>query len=212
MMSKKGKLVLWVIISLILGMLFMNMYLNLNEMNEMNETEVTINEPSVAEIQYKSYLQRNEINDTVKSMMEKGQMHEVLKVFEGISDDPSLAHSITNFALRYDIPISLLFSIVSVESNFNPRAINKNRNGTHDYGLMSLNSRTFSGYSKEQLYEIEMNLKLGCEYLLMLKNKYRTWGEAVIHYNGLYTNGAGSYMVKVLEREREFERLFNEMI
>jgi len=206
MMSKKGKLVLWVIVSLILGMLFMNMYLNLNE------TEVTINEPSVAEIQYKPYLQRNEINDAVKSMMEQGRMLEALKVYESISGDPSLAHTITNYALRYDIPISLLFSIVSVESSFNPPALNKNRNGTLDYGLMSLNSRTFTGYSKEQLYEIEMNLKLGCEYLLMLKNKYRTWGEAVIHYNGLYTKGAASYMVKVLEREREFERLFNEMI
>jgi soluble lytic murein transglycosylase-like protein len=209
MMSKKGKLVLWVIVSLILGMLFMNMYLNLNEMNE---TQGTINEPSFTELQYKPYLQRNEINDTVKLMMEQGRINEVLKVYEGISGDPTLAHTITNHALRYDIPISLLFSIVSVESNFDPRALNKNRNGSHDYGLMSLNSRTFSGYSKEQLYEIEMNLKLGCEYLLMLKNKYRTWGDAVIHYNGLYTRGAGSYMVKVFEREREFERVFNEII
>jgi soluble lytic murein transglycosylase-like protein len=215
MMSKKGKLVLWVIVSLILGMLFMNMYLNLNEMNEMNEmneTEVTINKPNVAEIQYKPYLQRNEINDAVKSMMEQGRMQDALKVYESISGDPSLTHTIMNYAVKYDIPISLLFSIVSVESNFNSRALNKNRNGTHDYGLMSLNSRTFTGYSKEQLYEIEINLKLGCEYLLMLKNKYKTWGEAVIHYNGLYTKGAASYMVKVLEREREFERLFNEMI
>ena len=46
----------------------------------------------------------------------------------------------------------------------------------------------------------------------MLKDRYRTWGEAVIHYNGLYTKGAGTYMVKVFEGEREFERLFNEMI
>jgi hypothetical protein len=34
----------------------------------------------------------------------------------------------------------------------------------------------------------------------------------VIHYNGLYTKGAGSYMVKVMEKEREFEKLFNEHI
>ena len=205
-MSKKGKLVLWAVVSLMLGMLFMNMYLNLNE------TEVNINESKVTEVRYKPYLQRNEINDEVKSMIEQGQSYEALKVYISISGDPSLAHTIMNFALRYDIPISLLFSIVSVESEFSPKATNKNNNGTYDYGLMSLNSRTFKGYSKEQLYEIEMNLKLGCEYLLMLKKEYRTWGEAVIHYNGLYTKGAGSYMVKVLEREREYERLFNETI
>ncbi len=205
-MSKKGKRVLWIIVSLIFGMLFMNMYLNLND------TEVNIHEEHITEIQFKPFLQRNEINDTVRSMMEQGRMQDALKVYASISGDPSLSHTIMNYALSYDIPISLLFSIVNVESNFNPRAINKNRNGTRDYGLMSLNSRTFTGYSEEQLYEIELNLKLGCEYLLMLKDRYRTWGEAVIHYNGLYTKGAGSYMVKVLEGEREFERLFNEMI
>ena len=206
MMSKKGKRILWIIVSLILGMLFMNMYLNLND------TEIHIPEQRITEVLYKPYLQRNEINDTVRSMMEQGRMQEALKVYTTISGDASIAHTITNYALRYDIPISLLFSIVNVESNFNPRAINKNRNGTRDYGLMSLNNRTFTGYSEEQLYEIETNLKLGCEYLLMLKDRYRTWGEAVIHYNGLYTKGAGTYMVKVLEGEREFERLFNEMI
>ncbi|KKK69893.1 hypothetical protein LCGC14_2929500, partial [marine sediment metagenome] len=56
------------------------------------------------------------------------------------------------------------------------------------------------------------NLQLGCEFLVMLKKKYRTWGEAVIHYNGLYTKGAGSYMVKVMEKEREFESMFNDKI
>ena len=55
-MSKKGKLVLWAVVSLMLGMLFMNMYLNLNE------TEVNINESKVTEVRYKPYLQRNEIH------------------------------------------------------------------------------------------------------------------------------------------------------
>ena len=205
-MSKKGKLWLWVVLSLTLGMLFMNMYMNLSE------SEAPVDESKATEVKYKPYLQRNEINDAVKSMIEKGQTNEALKVYTSISGDSSLAHTIMNYALRYDIPISLLFSIVSVESEFSPRATNKNSNGTYDYGLMSLNSRTFKAYSREQLYEIEMNLRLGCEYLLRLKKEYITWGEAVIHYNGLYTKGAGSYMVKVLEREREYERLFNETI
>ena len=205
-MSQKGRRILWIIVSLMLGMLFMNMYLNLNH------TEVNVQEQHVTEVLYKPYLQRNEINDTVRSMIEQGRTEEALKVFASISGDNTLAHTIMNHALRYDIPISLLFSIVDVESDFNPRAVNKNKNGTRDYGLMSLNSKTFKGYSEEQLHEVELNLKLGCEYLLMLKSRYRTWGEAVIHYNGLYSKGAGTYMVKVFEGEREFERLFNEMI
>jgi soluble lytic murein transglycosylase-like protein len=206
MMSKKGKKILWIAVSLILAMLFMNMYLNLNDV------ELDNHEEQVSEIQYKPYLQRNEINDRVRSMLEQGNLQEALRVYTSITHDPALAHTIMNYALRYDIPISLLFSIVSVESNFDPHALNRNRNGTRDYGLMSLNSRTFDGYTEDQLYEIETNLRLGCEYLLMLKDRYRTWGEAVIHYNGLYTKGAGTYMVKVFEGEREFERLFNETI
>ena len=205
-MSKRGKIILWLIVSLILGMLSMNMYLNLNE------KEVTINQSKVTEVKYKPYLQREEINAVIKLMTDQGQNNQVLAIYSRIAGDTELAHTIIGYALRYDIPISLLFGIISVESEFNPQALNKNPNGTYDYGLMSLNSNTFKGYAKKQLYDVDMNLELGCEFLLVLKKRYRTWGEAVIHYNGLYSKGAGSYMVKVLEREREYERLFNEMI
>jgi len=205
-MSKRGKIILWLIVSLILGMLSMNMYLNLNE------TEVTINQAKVTEVKYKPFLQREGINDAIRSLIDQGQSGDVLTVYSGIAGDASLAHTIISYALKYDIPVSLLFGIISVESEFNPTATNKNPNGTYDYGLMSLNSNTFRSYTKKQLYDIETNLRLGSEYLLMLKKRYRTWGEAVIHYNGLYSKGAGSYMVKVMERERDYERLFNEMI
>jgi len=205
-MSKRGKIILWLIVSLILGMLSMNMYLNLNE------KEVTINQSKVTEVKYKPYLQREEINAVIKLMTDQGQNNQVLAIYSRIAGDTELAHTIIGYALRYDIPISLLFGIISVESEFNPQALNKNPNGTYDYGLMSLNSNTFKGYAKKQLYDVDMNLELGCEFLLVLKKRYRNWGEAVIHYNGLYSKGAGSYMVKVLEREREYERLFNEMI
>jgi soluble lytic murein transglycosylase-like protein len=205
-MSKRGKIILWLIVSLILGMLSMNMYLNLNE------KEVTINQSKVTEVKYKPYLQREEINAVIKLMTDQGENEQVLAIYSRIAGDTELAYTIIGYALRYDIPISLLFGIISVESEFKPHALNKNPNGTYDYGLMSLNSNTFKGYSKKQLYDIDMNLELGCEFLLVLKKRYRTWGEAVIHYNGLYSKGAGSYMVKVLEREREYERLFNETI
>jgi soluble lytic murein transglycosylase-like protein len=205
-MSKRGRIILWLIVSLILGMLSMNMYLNLNE------KEVTINQSKVTEVKYKPYLQREEINAVIKLMTDQGENEQVLAIYSRIVGDTELAHTIIGYALRYDIPISLLFGIISVESEFNPHALNKNPNGSYDYGLMSLNSNTFKSYAKKQLYEIDTNLELGCKFLLVLKKRYRTWGEAVIHYNGLYSKGAGSYMVKVLEREREYERLFNEMI
>jgi soluble lytic murein transglycosylase-like protein len=178
----------------------------------LNASKVDPGVETVTVVRYKQFLQREEINDAVRDKINQGKKYFIMNIYADLIDDPSLTHLITSYALEYDIPISLLLSIIYVESSFNPAAVNKNSNGTSDYGLMSLNSRTFKGYTDEQLYDVEINLQLGCEFLVMLKEKYRTWGEAVIHYNGLYTKGAGSYMVKVMEKEREFESLFNDKI
>lgn len=206
MLKKKVKIVLLIVIALIAGMLSMNMYLNRGEIDFCLKNKAT------AELQQKAFLQREEINKAIRDRIEQDQIDQVAQIYKDLVGNPVLVYSIIGYAVEYDIPVSLLFSIIYVESSFNPKAINKNSNGTYDYGLMSLNSKTFKGYSREQLYNIETNLRLGCEYLVWLKKRYKTWGESVIHYNGLYTKGAGSYMVKVMEKEREFEKLFNEHI
>lgn len=41
---------------------------------------------------------------------------------------------------RYKVDPYLLAAIAKVESNFNPKAVNLNRNGTEDYGIMQINS------------------------------------------------------------------------
>jgi len=41
----------------------------------------------------------------------------------------------------YNVSSELLSAIAWVESGFNPYAINRNRDGTYDYGLMQINSR-----------------------------------------------------------------------
>ena len=205
-MSKKGKTILWPVMLLIIGMLFVNMYLNLNDTRNIPEAS------EQASINPRPFLQRKEVNREIEKELNSGKAEKIIAIYAEITNDPGLAQIIMNYSIIYDIPTSLLFAIISTESDFNPRAVNKNSNRTYDYGLMSLNSRTFKDYSKAQLLEIETNLRLGCEFLVKLKKRYKTWGEAVIHYNGLYTKGAGSYMVKVMERERQYERLFNERI
>ncbi len=40
----------------------------------------------------------------------------------------------------YGISPEILYNIASVESGFNPYAVNKNKNGSYDYGLMQINS------------------------------------------------------------------------
>lgn len=191
---------------LIIGMLSVNMYLNLND------TKVTPGTSEQTPAVPRPFMQREEVNGKIKNELNSGKTEKVLAIYTEITGDPVLARIIMNYSLIYDIPTSLLFAIISVESDFNPRAVNRNPNRTYDYGLMSLNSRTFRSHSKAQLLEIQTNLRLGCEFLVNLKKRYKTWGEAVIHYNGLYSKGAGSYMVKVMEQEREYERLFNKRI
>lgn len=44
---------------------------------------------------------------------------------------------------RYKVPLELLYAIAKVESDFNPKAINRNTNGSSDHGLMQINSSWF---------------------------------------------------------------------
>lgn len=151
-------------------------------------------------------LSREEVNAAIRDRINSGRADLVLEITAGICPDPGLAYLIICFALVYDVPAPLLFALVSVESSFDPLAESK----AGALGLMQLLPSTFKGYTREQLEDPQVNLRLGCEHLLHLRRKYGTWGDAIIHYNGLYTKGAGSYLVRVMEREREYERIFNE--
>lgn len=81
--------------------------------------------------------------------------------------DPGRAHIdrlINKYARIYDVPASLVHSVVRRESTYNPKA----RNGIH-VGLMQLNPRTAQtmGYqgTTTGLYDAETNLKYGIKYL-----------------------------------------------
>jgi len=154
------------------------------------------------------YLQRERINQDIDLYLRDGNVDKLLKIFSHICSDREIAHLIMINALYYEIPVCLLFSVVFNESGFNPNAINIYRDHK-DYGLMQLNKNSFKGYSENELLRIDVNLRLGCEYLVKLKNRYGSWGLAIIHYNGLYEKGAGEYLVKVFEKEREFESIYN---
>jgi soluble lytic murein transglycosylase-like protein len=59
---------------------------------------------------------------------------------------------------RYNLDPLLLWSIAKVESDFRPDALNRNRDGSHDIGLMQINSRNLPklanfGYTEKVLRE-----------------------------------------------------------
>lgn len=67
---------------------------------------------------------------------------------------------------HYNIPPLLLKKIATIESGINPKAINKNANGTVDYGLMQINSshlRTLSqwGINEKNILDPKVNIYAG---------------------------------------------------
>lgn len=66
-----------------------------------------------------------------------------------------LQAGIRDASVYYDIPEPILWVIAKIESNFNFSAVNKNRNGTYDYGIFQINDYNLRrlGYSPEVAFD-----------------------------------------------------------
>lgn len=67
---------------------------------------------------------------------------------------------------RYNIPVSMLKAIAKTESNFNPRAVNRNTDGSEDIGLVQINSMHLPllqkfGIDRNALFDPCTNLMTG---------------------------------------------------
>lgn len=84
---------------------------------------------------------------------------------------------VKKYAAEYGLEENLIYSVIKVESNFNSDAIsNKNARGlmqiseaTGEWGAKELE---ISDYSKELLFEPEINIRIGCWYLNKLISQY----------------------------------------
>lgn len=78
---------------------------------------------------------------------------------------------VNNYAEEYDVDPLLIYAMIKAESNFNVNA--KSHNGAK--GLMQLMENTAVEVSKEKeidLYDPEINIKLGTYYFSQLLDKY----------------------------------------
>lgn len=88
----------------------------------------------------------------------------------------------------YGVDPYLLYSIAWVESGLNPRAINRNRNGTFDRGVMQINS-SWDRYLKRYGVDLSLvwdacyNIHLGAMILRNCMNIYGNSWRAVDCYN-----------------------------
>jgi len=82
------------------------------------------------------------------------------------------------------VPPSLALAVARVESNFNPRAIST----AGARGVMQIMPATAMGefgVAADDLWDPDLNIRLGIAYLERLYNQYgRRWELALSHYNG----------------------------
>lgn len=96
---------------------------------------------------------------------------------------------VKKYAATFDVPVSLVYSVINVESSFNKNAISK----VGAIGLMQLMPSTAEeiaiklgdNFSEQDLYNPETNIKYGCYYLKYLLNMF----------SGNVTNAVASYNV-----------------
>lgn len=103
-------------------------------------------------------------------------------------------------ACRYNIAPEILYAIAKVESNFDPGAINWNKNGSYDYGVMQINSGWYKMLGADawsQLGNPCYNVQVGAWVLAKcIKRHGYTW-EAVGCYNAGSKNKRNRYAYKV---------------
>ncbi|QID32605.1 lytic transglycosylase domain-containing protein [Pampinifervens florentissimum] len=116
-------------------------------------------------------------------------------------------HCFFDAGKRYGVDPVLLIAIAKVESNFNLRAINVNRNGTRDYGIMQINSHWLERYKipKEWLFEPCYNIHFGAMVLRKCMEQYKDISHAVDCYNkGSKAKGHGAYVERVFRNYKRY--------
>jgi soluble lytic murein transglycosylase-like protein len=91
---------------------------------------------------------------------------------------------IVTIAAEYGLPSDFVVAIALTENDtLNPSAVNRNRNGSRDLGLMQLNSTWYKGNWNDP----ETNVRAGCNLIVSLRRQGLNWWEVAIAYNCGYS-------------------------
>lgn len=125
---------------------------------------------------------------------------------------------IAYYSATYDLDSVLVQAVIGHESDGRADAINYNDNGTHDRGLMQINSCNFEWLRDElgitDFYDPRQNIQCGCYILGLLSKKYENVHRILMSYNmgegrtrELWSQGIYSsrYSREVVERYRKIK-------
>ena len=136
------------------------------------ETEVEINR----EISYQTMIVVSDSNDNKIEIEEKIERPEY-----DIPLSIELQDYIWDLANENEISYELVLAVINVESSFNIKARNKNRNRTSDRGLMQINSAfqkyhaKNAGIEKFDPYNPFQNVKVGINVLVLDREYWRVF-------------------------------------
>jgi soluble lytic murein transglycosylase-like protein len=103
---------------------------------------------------------------------------------------------------RYGINAHLLYAIAKTESSLNPSAINRNKNGSYDIGLMQINSRWLPtllkyGITEKHLYDPCVSIEVGAWILAQNVQRLGSSWVAIGAYNSSDPARRLQYTLKV---------------
>jgi soluble lytic murein transglycosylase-like protein len=101
---------------------------------------------------------------------------------------------------KFGVSPQLLWAIAKTESHFNPAAINYNRNGSFDYGLMQVNSSWYGALGHERwmrLGDACYNVQVGAWILSQCVRLYGYTWAAVGCYNAITKDKRAAYANRV---------------
>jgi soluble lytic murein transglycosylase-like protein len=101
---------------------------------------------------------------------------------------------------RYRVSPQLLWAIAKTESNLNPTAVNYNKNGSFDYGLMQINSSWYGQLGHHRWMHLDdacFNVQVGAWILSQCVQRYGYSWAAVGCYNGVSKNKRAAYASRV---------------
>ena len=110
---------------------------------------------------------------------------------------------------EYSINPQILKAIAKVESNFNPRAVNWNKNGTYDFGIMQINSSWYYTLGKDwwlTLGDPCSNIKGGARILSGCMKKYGYSWEAIGCYNSQTPSKRDKYAMSVFKQLQSIQQ------
>ncbi|HUN54301.1 MAG TPA: transglycosylase SLT domain-containing protein [Smithella sp.] len=94
---------------------------------------------------------------------------------------PYFSNIETEIADVFGTESRIALAVAKAESGLNPKAINRNRDGSKDVGIFQINDR--HGWSDEERLDWKTNIRLAKE----LRDS-RGWGEWAVYNDGTYRN------------------------